>query len=75
MHDLNHNIVQGAFIKQLVTQSKQLGLCITEVVSWQLGMAMQKSEETGGEGPIHTVITYLLNLTPYIFILYQRCQQ
>lgn len=26
MHDLNHNSVQGAFIKQLVTQSYQLGL-------------------------------------------------
>lgn len=63
MHDLNHNVVEGAFIKQLVSQSKQLGLCITEVVSWQLGMATQKWKETGRERPVHTAITDLLNLT------------
>ena len=63
MHDLNHNVVQGAFIKQLVTQSKQLELSVTAVVSWQLGMAMEVLKETGRDRPIHTVITDLLNLT------------
>lgn len=42
VHDLNYNVLLGAFIKQPVTESKQLGLCIREVVSWQLGTATQK---------------------------------